>query len=49
LPAERDVRDAQVTSTSGNAPLSGCVVPEPCVRLPRQIVDALLSVAIAAT
>jgi hypothetical protein len=49
LPAERVVRAAHVTSTSGNAPLSGCVVPEPLVRLPLQVVDALLSVAIQAT
>ena len=47
--AERDVRAAQVTSTSGNAPLCGWVVPEPSVRLPCQVVVALLSVAIQAT
>jgi hypothetical protein len=49
LPADRDVRDAQVTSTSWNAPLAGCVIPEPFVRLPCQVVVALLSVAIQAT
>ena len=42
LPAAREVRDAQLTSTAGKAPLFGVVVPAPCARSPSQTVVALL-------
>jgi hypothetical protein len=42
LPAARFVREAQLTSTAGNAPLSGVVVPAPCARSPSHTVVALL-------
>jgi hypothetical protein len=46
LPAARFVRDAQLTSVAGNAPLTGVVMPDPCSRSPSQIVVALLEAAI---
>src|SRR3954454_3985251 len=49
VPAERSVRDAHVTSTSGNAPLSGEVVPDPWARSPSQTVVALLTAAIGSS
>src|SRR3954454_18588665 len=46
LPAEREVRDAQVTSCSSNAPLAGATRPPPWARSPSQTAFAVLSAAI---
>jgi hypothetical protein len=43
------VRDAQLTSVAGKAPLAGVVTPDPCSRSPSQIVVALLEAAILPT
>src|SRR5436190_3694475 len=46
LPAEREVRDAQVTSCSSNAPLAGATPPPPWARSPSQTAFVVLSAAI---